>query len=66
MYLAVYGDEFLQKVDEIWGDDGISCLKSVWCLIATLGRRKLKLCREKEALLEIKDVSMTRANSYQS
>jgi hypothetical protein len=94
VYLAVYGDEFLQKVDEVWGDaidvqsdanetDGeranlvpnpnstadpatnetpsfiqsllkqltwYMSLMSVWCAIAKMGKRKLKLFREKEAL----------------
>ena len=111
VYLAVYGDEFLQKVDEIWGDaieveseeeqdtestnlvpktnsstkEAQSFLQSllkqtswyfllmpVWCSIATLGKRKLKLFREKEALKsphlnrlgKIKHAPLTRASSY--
>jgi hypothetical protein len=119
VYLAVYGDEFLQKVDEVWGDaieigEGndeeaaeetaglvpkvngeptdsnevtTSSIQSawkrmtwhlflmpLWCSIATLGKRKLKLFREKEALKsphlnrlgKIKNMSapMTRASSY--
>eukprot|EP00804_Cyclotella_cryptica_P024899 CCRYP_011805-RB/>CCRYP_011805-RB protein AED:0.37 eAED:0.37 QI:867/1/1/1/1/1/2/367/457 len=94
VYLAVYGEEFLQKVDEVWGDavDVQSeeqetdtetanllanpaqeektetkpvpslmqrflkqitwkmLLMPVWCAIAALGKRKLKLFREREAL----------------
>jgi hypothetical protein len=96
IYLAVYGAEFLEKVDQVWGDDteeddevegtdmesaqllkeqsanatqpsaelsppssmqqlvkGISWylfLIPVWSTIARMGKRKLKLFREKEAL----------------
>jgi sodium-coupled neutral amino acid transporter 11 len=113
VYLAVYGDEFLQKVDEVWGDaieiengeeqdaetanlvpkvnesndanEAPSSIQSawkqmtwhlflmpLWCSIATLGKRKLKLFREKEALKsphlnrlgKIKNAPMVRANSY--
>ncbi|KAL7505449.1 hypothetical protein ACHAWX_000613 [Stephanocyclus meneghinianus] len=93
VYLAVYGEEFLQKVDEVWGDSvdvqsdeqetdtetahlmanhqeaksetreppssmqmllkqitWYLLLMPVWCTIAVLGKRKLKLFREREAL----------------
>lgn len=88
--MAVYGGEFLEKVDEIWGSPdtkeknvessrllpkaqatettlepkqsssllnklikGISwylLLMPVWCFVADLGKKKLKMFREKEAL----------------
>mmetsp|Transcript_2421 Transcript_2421/g.4566 ORF Transcript_2421/g.4566 Transcript_2421/m.4566 type:complete len:635 (-) Transcript_2421:689-2593(-) len=93
IYLAVYGEEFLQKVDEFWGytaegEDPDSAedvessrllpeqnssiaevstppsftqrtfkvvvwyvtLMDLWCAIATMGKSKLKLFKEKEAL----------------
>lgn len=114
VYLAVYGDEFLKKVDEVWGDaieiedvevpdtetanlvpktnestedttqnqsfvqstwkqtTWYILLMPAWCTIATLGKRKLKLFREKEALKsphlnrlgKIKNAPIVRASSY--
>ena len=112
VYLAVYGDEFLQKVDTVWGDSidvesnqeadsetanlleesnqstdtqrtpplmltvckQISwyvLMMPIWCTIATVGRRKLKLFQEREALKsphinrlgKIKHAPMPRASS---
>ena len=109
VYLGVYGDEFLQKVDDTWCGEVIneeepdaettslminshsstkqppsftqSVWKStawyilcmpLWCAIARIGKRKLKLFREKEALKsphlnrlgKIKHASIPRASSY--
>ncbi len=93
IYLAVYGEEFLQKVDEFWGFSAegedpdssqdvessrllpeqntstaevstppslmqrifkvlvwYATLMDLWCAIATMGKSKLKLFKEKEAL----------------
>ena len=95
IYLAVYGGEFLQKVDEVWGEKTVEdedenstgldlestqlltdpntseskasapssllqrvvkgvtwylFLMPLWCAIAAMGKRKIKLFKEKEAL----------------
>lgn len=109
VYLGVYGDDFLQKVDDTWFGEVIneedpdaetsslminsesstkkppSFTQSVWkltawymlwmplwCAIARIGKRKLKLFREKEALKsphlnrlgKIKHAPIPRASSY--